>query len=233
MKFVGKSVVLEESGERVLIIGDLHIGYEQGIHQAGVATSFISDTCAELETLFNDVGKVQRVILLGDVIHRFAKAGNDEWRGVRAVFGILQKHCTTIIVVRGNHDVSLAPLLTEFNATLVDSWTWKGYCCVHGDRDLSEVHRTEVHTWLVGHGHPAFRLRDGAKSELYKCFLEGEYKGKQVILVPSFFSGVIGTDIGKYELSYPWTFDLSQFKVYLVEEKDVLLFGTVETLLQS
>ncbi len=227
MKFIGKSVLLEEEGERVLVVGDLHIGYEQGIHQAGVATSTIADLCDELEGLFARVGKVSYCVLLGDVIHRFRKPGNEEWVGVRKVFSLLQKYSEKIIVVRGNHDVSLSSLLKEFYLFLVDSWTWEGYCCVHGDRDLPELHMRAVHTWLVGHGHPAFRLRDGAKSELYKCFLVGKYKGKKIVLVPSFFSGVVGTDIIQYPLPYPWTFTLEKFDLYLIESGETLLFGKV------
>ncbi len=233
MKFIGKSVLLEEGNERVVVLGDLHIGYEQGIHQAGVATSFIADTCDELRALFKSLGKVQRIVLLGDVIHRFTKAGNDEWRGVREIFGVLGSYSEEIVVVRGNHDVWLAPLLHEFNARLVDSWTWKGYCCVHGNKDLPVLHEAAVHTWLIGHGHPAFRLREGVKSELYKCFLEGTYAKKKVILVPSFFSGVVGTNVGQYALPYPWKFHLETFEVYLIEQTDVLPFGTLGTLIKE
>ncbi|MSS74762.1 metallophosphoesterase [Candidatus Pacearchaeota archaeon] len=233
MKFIGKSILLEEGGEKVIVIGDLHIGYEQGIHQAGVATSFIMDTCTELESIFKETGRVTTCVLLGDVIHRFTKAGNDEWRGVRAVFAVLQMYSKEIIVVRGNHDVSLAPLLREFTACLIDSWTWQGYCCVHGDKDLPLIHTSEVHTWIIGHGHPAFRLRDGAKSELYKCFLTGTYQKKHIILVPSFFSGVVGTNVGQYVLPYPWKFHLETFEVYLIEQTDVLPFGTLGTLIKE
>jgi putative SbcD/Mre11-related phosphoesterase len=233
MKFVGKSVLLADEGEQVLVLGDLHIGYEQGIHQAGVATSTLADLQTELEGLFARVGKVAYVVLLGDVIHRFRSVGSEEWVGVRTVFSLLSRFCERVVVVRGNHDVSLGSLLTEFALLLVDSWTWRGYCCVHGDRDLPELHTPAVHTWLVGHGHPAFCLQEGAKRELYKCFLEGTYQGKKIILCPSFFSGVIGTDVARYGLTYPWNFSLPSFRVYLLEGNEVLLFGTLEHLLSS
>lgn len=224
-RFIGKGILLEEQKERVLILGDMHIGYEQGIHQAGVATSFIADTCRELETIFALTGNVTTCVLLGDVLHRFAKAGNDEWRGVREIVTLLNKWCEELVVVRGNHDVGVVPLVREFKVRLVDSWTWKGYCCVHGDKDLPALHTREVHTWIIGHGHPAYRLREGAKSELYKCFLEGTYKTKKIILVPSFFGGVIGTDVSTYAVPYPWAFTLSSFSLYLIEGMQVFSFG--------
>lgn len=226
LHYIGKSVLLEKEDERVLVLGDLHIGYEQEIHRAGVGTTFIGDMCTELTVLFNRIGHVSYCVLLGDVIHRFARAGNDEWRGVREVFTVLQNYGGMLVVVKGNHDVSLAPLLKEFHLSLVDSWTWEGYCCAHGDRDLPALHALKVHTWVFGHGHPAYRLREGAKSELYKCFLEGRYKGKKVILMPSFFQGVIGTDVGTYDLPYPWAFSFKTFTFHLVGENgEVMNFG--------
>lgn len=228
MKFIGKSVLLEEGKERVVVIGDLHLGYEHTIHHAGIGVSFLKETCAELDALFAEIRSVRTCVLLGDVLHRFTQVGNEEWKGVRAVFSVIGKYVDELIVVRGNHDVSLTPLLTEFHLSLVDSWTWNGYCCAHGDRDLPALHVKGVHTWILGHGHPAYRLREGAKQELYKCFLRGRFHQKEIVLVPSFFQGVIGTDVSRYALPYPWEFPLETFTFYLVSEQgEVMNFGTL------
>jgi len=50
----------------------------------------------------------------------------------------------------------------------------------------------------MGHLHPATYLTDKIgciKKEKYKCFLIGKWKNKKIIILPSFFSLIEGTDI--------------------------------------
>ena len=57
---------------------------------------------------------------------------------------------------------------------------------------------------IIGHEHPAILIREGVKSEIYKCFLKGEWRNKMLIVMPSFFSVFEGSDIRKEKLLSPY-----------------------------
>ena len=37
IKYVGKTLLIEKKGERVLVVGDLHLGYEEALERSGIA----------------------------------------------------------------------------------------------------------------------------------------------------------------------------------------------------
>jgi metallophosphoesterase superfamily enzyme len=53
--------------------------------------------------------------------------------------------------------------------------------------------------FVFGHLHPAIVLNDEYKSEKYKCFLEGEWKGRRVFVLPSFSSASLGFDLSEVD----------------------------------
>jgi uncharacterized protein len=97
---------------------------------------------------------------------------------------------------------------------------------VHGNRDFPEIHEKRVKVWVMGHAHPAVKLSDGVKAEKYKCFLEGRFKGKKIIILPSFFPLVEGSDPREIYTGLAWNFKIEKFKVRAVGESlEVLDFG--------
>jgi putative SbcD/Mre11-related phosphoesterase len=228
INFLGKSVLVQVEEERMLVIGDLHLGYERNVQRMGVSVDTLAPLLAELQALCERAGNVSVCVLLGDVIHHFTPPESLEWQGVTRVLTLLGSYSQRIVIIRGNHDNALAPLVRSFPLTLIDSFTWKGYCCVHGNKDVPALHEREVHTWLIGHGHPAYRLCQGAKQALYKCILTGTYRKKKIFLLPSFFEGIVGSDIHLYILPYPWPFHLARFIVHIVGEDGITrTFGLV------
>lgn len=79
---------------------------------------------------------------------------------------------------------------------------------------------------MLGHLHPAIKLREGTKIEKYKCFLSGKYEGKKVIILPSFAEAFEGVDVREIGGGLLWKFKLDRFKVAVVGERlNVLDFG--------
>lgn len=232
-QFMGKTVVFEEGDEKVVAFGDLHLGYEVGLHQSGIDVEHIvwDELASELTSLFTRIGKVQYVVLLGDIKHQFARIAGEEWRGFEKLIALLHSYSTTIIIIKGNHDTFLSSLTRATGIEISESWIWKGWCFFHGDRDIPLIHTAEVMGWVVGHTHPAISLSDGEKQELYKCFLVGKYKKKNVILMPSFFSGVVGSDVTRYDLALPWKLRINRYTVFIAQENEALAFGTVASLM--
>jgi metallophosphoesterase superfamily enzyme len=81
--------------------------------------------------------------------------------------------------------------------------------------------------------HPAIDLIGGGKKERYKCFLEGEYKRKKIIILPSFFDVNEGINIYDFmeRSEMVWKFNLKKFIVMVVGENlETFDFGKLSRL---
>lgn len=137
-----------------------------------------------------------------------------------------------MVIVKGNHDAILEPIVKKRKNVLIsDYYIEGGWAFMHGDRDYEEIHSKEIKYWVMGHGHPAVKMSDGVKMEKYKCFLVGDYGGKRVIIVPSFISANEGSDPREDNWSMGWGFNLREFGVWIVsEDLEVLDFGKLKKL---
>ena len=238
IKFVGKSLLIEAAvsrrstenskTERVLVIGDLHLGYGESLRNSGIMipVKTYAVVLRDLNQIFDCVGNVNRVVLLGDVKHAFGAIWRDEWDEVLGLLDYLKNKCEEIVVVRGNHDIFTGFVTKKKGIKLVDYYLWEEFCFLHGDRDFKEIYSRKTKVWVLGHLHPAVVLRDGAKSEKYKCFLAGKFRGRRVFILPSFFPVREGNDVGENSYDLPWKFALSKFEVYVVErDLETLNFG--------
>ena len=233
INYIDKCLLLEDNNEKVVVIGDLHIGYDESLRRKGVLVPDVtlSETVFGLKNVFESVGKVSKIVLLGDVKHSFGTILRSEWKNITELFDYLFGFCEEIIIIKGNHDVIVEPVAKSRKLEVRDYYFWKGYMFLHGDRDFKEIYDKKVKYWILGHAHPAVWLRDGVKKEKYKCFLNGKYKGKNVIIVPSFFAGNEGTDPRDSDLRLAWEFDFTNFEVIIISEKmEVLNFGKLKKL---
>lgn len=229
MEFVGKTLLVEIDGKQVLVIGDLHLGYEEALNQIGIfVTRTMYDELIEyFDRVFEKVGKISEVVLLGDVKHSFGNINGQEWEDILGFLDYLKGKCGKIIVVRGNHDVILDQIVGKKNVEVVNYYHAGDYFFMHGHEDFIEAHGGKVKHWIMGHAHPSVKLGDGTKVEKFKCFLEGEHEGKKVTIVPSFFNYYEGSDPRESYLGLAWNFDLNKFNVKIVsgDKLEVLEFG--------
>jgi hypothetical protein len=144
----------------VLVIADLHIGWEVALAQEGVYIP--SQTPKIMSRLLRIVEKVKptRLVFLGDVKHTVAKVELEEWRDIPDLFETLEKKVPEIQVVPGNHDGNLEPLLPE-TVTLLPATGVKirniGF--FHGHA-WPAPELLECQTLVMGHIHPTVVFRD-------------------------------------------------------------------------
>lgn len=228
IKYIGKSLLIEHRGARVLVVSDLHLGYNEVLRRGGVLLpgNIYASIKKDLEEIFTAIGRVDRVVLLGDLKHEFGMILREEREEIANLITYLRTQCGAITIIKGNHDVLLSYLAENAFVSVCDYFLWEGFCFVHGDKDFPFLYDSAVTHWIVGHAHPAISLQEGSKIEKYKCFLAGTYKRKNIIIVPSFFSVNEGTDPREFDLGLAWKFALNQFSVYIVgEHLEVLSFG--------
>lgn len=222
--------------KKILIVGDLHLGYEDFLSEHGWSfpKTQIADTMLIFEGVFKRTGKLKEMILLGDVKHHFAGILGEEFSDFRKLVELFNQNLLKdgkIIIVKGNHDTILAPVISRWGyedyIQLVDEYLKEDVLFFHGDKHSWAVSdNKKAKTLVVGHFHPAVTISEGAKREVFKCFLQGKLQRKEVIIVPSFFTLVDGTPIrGKLD---KWL-EVSNFKVYVVADK-VYSFGNLKDL---
>ncbi len=267
--YIGKCLLIEEGEgkkkEKVLVIGDIHIGASGGqIGGIDIAGEMEKEMLSELDEVFEkikelsakDVGDrnmgvkdgkissdgrdgvkdsdekiVDKVVLLGDLKHEFSSLTAEEMHGLVNLFDFLQKKSKEIIVIRGNHDNYLLNILSRRGIKVWDYYLWNRFCFLHGDRSFDAIWDKKIKHWIMGHLHPAICLREGTKTERYKCFLVGKFKEKEIIIVPSFAEIGEGMDVGEGESNLAWKFPLQEFDVKIVGEKmEVLDFGNIKNL---
>lgn len=236
--------------EEVLVVGDLHLGYEENLSNSGVnLPSRQFDESYELfERVFSVVGgKLKKIILLGDVKHYFGGVLKSEFGDFYGIVNLLKKNLYVggkIVIVKGNHDNILGPVVSDYDfVELVDYYVLGGVAFLHGDRFSFKkiglkVFEKDVELVVVGHFHLAINIgekRGGIKREVYKCFLFGKSNElkKKMILVPSFFPLVEGKDVLGVEGVLEGMVDVRGFDVFVLsgEFGGVLGFGKLKELM--
>ncbi|WP_457742553.1 metallophosphoesterase [Thermococcus sp.] len=200
---------------RSLIIADLHLGYEiamakEGFYLPKVFHDIVSNLKSVLER-----EKVRRLIIAGDLKHSFVP----EWRErkeLKAFVDEVSFLVDEVVLVRGNHDVG-ALWLRELGVEVVDELELGGWKIVHGHK-LVEGKR-----FIIGHEHPAIRLRDEVGAIIkVPAFLMGE----NLIVLPAFSPWAYGNDVLREIVSpYLRFMDIEKLTILVPVGSELLSFG--------
>jgi len=153
------ALLLQEDSKRILVVADLHIGWEAALAEKGIhVPSQTPKILTKMLHLIKSCGPTG-LIFLGDVKHAIARVKTEEWRDVPDFFETLGEKVPDIQIVPGNHDGNLMALLP----TGVDVLPIKGV--VVGDVGLFHGHAwpapelLECQTLIMGHVHPVVAFR--------------------------------------------------------------------------
>ncbi len=219
--------------ERLLVINDLHLGYEEAMHAKGVLVPKfqLEEIIARMRNIFNMIEnqniKINKIVINGDLKHEFGKVLRQEWNDVLKFIDFCLLHCNEVVIVQGNHDSIIKPIAEKREVKVVSELRIgkKGeIIIIHGD----EIADTEAKTIIIGHEHPAITIREGSKYEKFKCFLVGKFKKQKVIVVPSFNPLLEGTDVLDGQMLSPYLGNIDDFTVYVIGEKETYDFGKVK-----
>ncbi len=213
---------------RILVFGDVHIGYEEALNKQGILVPRFQfqETMKRIRNIIDNVnGDINTIIINGDLKHEFGNISNQEWKETLEFLDYLSNKCKEIILVKGNHDTILGPIARKRNVKLVESYLTddKKIFFIHGDKIPENFPLCEI--VIISNEHPAVSLRDGIRTEVYKCFLHGKWKGKELIVLPSFNVVTEGTDVIKEKLLSPYLHqNLDEFEAFIVAD-EVYKFG--------
>jgi putative SbcD/Mre11-related phosphoesterase len=156
------AALVRSQGSRTVVVADLHIGWEVALSQEGIHVP--SQTHKLLKKLVDVVSKYKadRLLILGDVKHTVASAETLEWRDIPDFFTALGRRVNETLVVRGNHDGNIEPLLPESVKVLPSTGIALGPVgFFHGHRWPSPA-LLNCKTLVMGHVHPVVVFRDSA-----------------------------------------------------------------------
>ena len=237
--FLNKSLFFPKEG--ILVIGDLHIGYEEMLRQEGFTfpTTQIKEIIEDLEEIFKEINNknlvLNKLIFIGDIKHHFGfeyGEKKDFWK----IFDLLKQSIPeeNIIFIKGNHDT------IDFSyGKMKPFYIENSLAFIHGDILHKEILDKKIKTIVIGHLHPSVILSDkqGIKREKYKCFLIGKWKRKEIIILPSFLNIIEGQTINEYKESYEYYFPiipekvLMNFKVFVIGENKTYAFRKLKDLI--
>lgn len=240
---------------RALVIGDVHLGFEDVMNRQGILLPRFQykDTVDRLERIFEEVKarlgsrklgsrkklaeiKLAEIIVNGDLKHEFGEITGQEWREILKFIDFLLVHCEKVVLIKGNHDIILQPIARKRSIEVQDHHvlgvpesSYSIYIA-HGHKIPEDADFKKAKTIIIGNEHPAVTIREGARAELFKCFLKGKWKNKELIAMPSFNQITTGTDILKERLISPLLHtSLKDFEAFVVADR-VYWFGKLKNL---
>jgi len=214
------------SKHKILSFADIHLGYEEELRKKGIHLP--TGEFEYQKRLFSKlIGKYKpkTVVLNGDVKHSFGGINDTEWRHTLKLLELITTK-SEVVIIKGNHDITLAPIARKKSIAVVDHYTSGELLFIHGDIEPKKEWLKNAKTIVMGHEHPAVGLTNGVRQEVYKCFLKLPWKRKTLIIQPSTFSLTTGIDVLADHLQSKWLGSVAKSEVYVVgEDGKVLDFG--------
>ncbi len=224
IKAVGLTLFLEDNS--TLVLSDIHLGYEEALNKQGILVPrFQFNEVIENVRWALAETKPETVVINGDLKHEFGRISEQEWKETLRFLDFLNEY--DVVLVKGNHDTILGPIATRNNLNIVEEHVMGDVLLTHCNKIPRNL--GGVNTIIIGHEHPALTLRDEDRSEKVKCFLVGKWMEKNLVVTPSLNFLFEGTDVTQEKLISPFLQqDTSSFRVYGVEDKNVMDFGELK-----
>ncbi|MDE1828213.1 MAG: metallophosphoesterase, partial [Candidatus Micrarchaeota archaeon] len=235
--FVKDEPALLLKKQRILVVGDLHIGVEFKMGREGIN---FPNSSLRLAARINKICKESRaksVLFLGDIKERIGFPTSDEADEIRTFFRALE--CKRIMIAKGNHDSRIGDILGSMglDISIEREFIVGKFVLMHGNSWPSEEGMKKEYV-ITGHLHPALKSDSNARKVwLISPIGKGAAKaypdcnkGIKLVIAPAFNNLIIGSNVdsrtrGKLILFKNEIFDFNKTKVYGL---DGHLLGTLK-----
>lgn len=186
-----------------VILSDVHIGYEEEMASKGLflprvqKKRFMRIYRQAIENF-----KTNKLIINGDMKHRFNGLGRQEKEDLTEVFKDLKEFGVSVTLVKGNHDNYISLVAEKFdNVEMVEEVRNGNLIISHGHKDVEVEHER---VYIIGHEHPRIAIRDKLGfSRKFPCFLVTPTdQGGHIVVLPAVGSYQAGNDVSLMRNSY-------------------------------
>lgn len=186
-----------------IIIADLHLGYEEALSRDGVYLPHVQlrNALRTIREIAAATPTAVRLIVAGDIKHTFNKLLRSEREEVSAFIREAQAHFKEVIVVRGNHDNFISPIVKAEGAEFIDEGAdlGRGITVIHGHKKPG----AGGDVFILGHEHPAIQIRVGGSRVKFPVFLKVPLEsGGTAIVVPAMGTYQTGNVISTINSAY-------------------------------
>ena len=124
--------------------------------------------------------KPKQILILGDIKHSVATAELSEWKDIPFFFNELRKIIKKIIIISGNHDGNLKPLLPDDIKSYPTSRIIDKIGFFHG-HSWPHISILKCNTLVMGHVHPVVVYRDTAGFRItQQVWVKAKYNSTQL-----------------------------------------------------
>ena len=216
-----------------LIISDLHLGYEQSLNAEGIMVPKFQ--YPHIVNRLNEIkqkSSCNKIIVNGDLKHEFGQISRQEWTETLKFLDYLKINFDEIILIKGNHDNFTKFIADKMDLLVYENFSIDNSLITHGDKIPTKLNDYVVENIVIGHEHPCIGLRSGERIENIKCYLKGEYKDWNLIVMPSFNFVTEGSDILQEKPLSPFLkkINMEELEVYAIEDFEVFPFGKVKNI---
>lgn len=223
-----EGLMLEKS--RTLILSDLHFGYYD---TTLTGVRFLDDSMERIRDIV-EVLKPTELILNGDITHHFGKISGLAKKNLRELKEYLDEKKIKLTLIQGNHDTLLEYYLKDLGINKKDikeRIIKEKILICHGDKIINT--KGSYNRIIIGHEHPHIKLKEGVRTEDFKCYLFSKCKGKDLIVMPAFSPYSAGNSILERDFLSPYlkkAEDYEESKVLLVDDvsKKIRDFGRIK-----
>ena len=116
IEHLGRCLVMNIRDKNILVVGDLHLGFEEALENSGtlIGRKMLKEMIEEFDLIFEAMEKkskkIEKVIFLGDVKHEFFALSRQESAELTRLIDYLETKMKRddegreVIFIKGNHD---------------------------------------------------------------------------------------------------------------------------------
>jgi len=218
--------------QKTLIIADLHLGIEESLTKQGILIpkTNLQNTQNKLKKILNQTNNLNKIIINGDLKHEFGKKTIQEQNETKKILDLLSTKTKETIIIKGNHD-TIQNYSKQALTTNEYFFPTEKILILHGHKLSQSQEYKKAKTLIIAHEHPTITLTDKLKKETYKCFLKGKYNQKNLIVMPSFLSNPLGSNILNQKPLSPFlqNQNITEFQTWILADKPYC-FGKIKNI---
>jgi putative SbcD/Mre11-related phosphoesterase len=223
------ALILETPLYKILMISDLHLGFEKGLSLKGI--NIPSQTQKIFNKLKSIIEKISpdKIIILGDVKHGTLKIVPQEWVDVPQFFNNMRDLVKSVEIIMGNHDGGLKALLPK--GTKIHPS--RGTSLFDGKESFALMHG---HAWpypklfscdvlIMGHNHLNIEFRGYGFRMVEPVWVMAKWDKKKVAESFLKFSGLKISNDPITSFKDAFGFDIGDPKIIIMPNFNPLLGG--------